>query len=71
MIDKKFDAKGIQNNGIWNHTANRYLENKPLTCPILHFNFHLQNGNIFAKLFALLGNTLKFPHSFFKSSSHI
>ena len=27
-IDEKFNAKGIQNNGIWNHTAKGYWENK-------------------------------------------
>ena len=26
-IDKKFNAKGIQNNSIWNHTAKGYWEN--------------------------------------------
>ena len=28
-IGEKFNAKGIQNNGIWNHTAKGYCENKP------------------------------------------
>ena len=28
-IDERFNAKGIQNNGIWNHTAKGYWENKP------------------------------------------
>ena len=39
-IDKKFYAKGIQNNGILNHTANKYWENKAfLTSLILRFIF--------------------------------
>ena len=26
--DTKFNSKGIQNNGIWNHTAKGYWKNK-------------------------------------------
>ena len=28
-VDEKFNAKGIQNNAIWNHTAKGYWANKP------------------------------------------
>ena len=39
-IDEKFNAKGIQNNGIWNYTAKGYWENKPfLNLP--YFTFRL------------------------------
>ena len=30
-IDEKFNAKGIQNNGISNHTAKEYWEKKPFS----------------------------------------
>ena len=29
-IDEKFNVKGMQNNGIWNHTAKLYREKKPI-----------------------------------------
>ena len=49
-FDEKFNAKGMQNNGIWNHTAKGYWENNPfLNLPFLRFDFHLQNGNFFLK----------------------
>ena len=49
-IDEKFNAKGIQNNVAWNHTAKGYWQHSPfLTCPTLRFDFHLQNSNIFVK----------------------
>ena len=37
-IDEIFNAKGLQNNGIWNHTAKGYRENKPfLNLPTFTF----------------------------------
>ena len=64
-IDEKFNAKGIQNNGIWNHTAKGYWENKPfLNRSILPFDVHLQNSNIFAKTVCTVRkfSYLKFSH---------
>ena len=39
-IGEKFDAKGVQNNSIWNHTAIEYWENKPFF-KLLYFTFRL------------------------------
>ena len=64
-IDEKFNAKGIQNNGIWNHTAKGFWENKPFSnCSILPFDVHLQNSNIFAKTVCAVRkfSYLKFSH---------
>ena len=64
-IDEKFNAKGIQNNGIWNHTAKGFWENKPFSnCSILPFDVHLQNSNIFAKTVCTVRkfSYLKFSH---------
>ena len=64
-IDEKFNAKGIQNNGIWNHTAKGYWENKPFSNrSILTFDVHLQNSNIFAKTVCAVRkfSYLKFSH---------
>ena len=64
-IDEKFNAKGIQNNGIWNHTAKGFCENKPFSnCSILPFDVHLQNSNIFAKTVCAVRkfSHLKFSH---------
>ena len=37
-IDEKFNTKGIQNKGIWNHTAKGYWENRPfLNLPYFTF----------------------------------
>ena len=41
------------------------------TCPILRFDFHLQNGNIFVKTVCAIRKYNKIPQSFFKSSSDI
>ena len=41
------------------------------TCLILLSDFHLQNGNIFAKSICATRKYNKIPWSFFKSSSHI
>ena len=39
-IDEKFNAKGVQNNGIWNHTAKGCWENKPfLNLPYFTIRF--------------------------------
>ena len=71
-IDKTFNAKGIQNNGIWNHTAKEYWENKPyFNFPYFTFRLPFTTVISLQKLFALLGNIIKFPRRFFKSSSHI
>ena len=53
-IDEKFNAKGIQNNGI--EKINPFL-----TCPILRFDFHLQNGNIFVKTVCAVKKYNKIP----------
>ena len=46
----KQNAKGIQNNGIWNHTAKGYWGNKPLyNSPNLTFWLSFINCNIFVK----------------------
>ena len=42
-----------------------------LTCPILCFNFHLQNGNILVKTICATGKYNKIPPEFFKSTFHI
>ena len=61
-IDEKFNAKGIQNNNLWNDIAKGYWENKAV----------LNLPNIFGKkLFTLLENITKFPQGFFKSSFYI
>ena len=39
-IDKNLNAKGIQNNGIWNHATKGYWENKPLL-NLPYFTFRL------------------------------
>ena len=67
-IDEKFNAKGIQNNGIWNHTAKGYWENKNpfLTCSILCFDFHLQNSNIFVKTVCTIRKYSKIPPELFQ-----
>ena len=60
--------KGTQNNGIWNHTARGYLENKSfLTCPILSFDFYLQNGNIFAKTVCAIRKYIKIAPELFQT----
>ena len=66
-IDRKFNAKGIQNNGIWSHTAKVYWENQPfLNLPYLSFDFHLQNGIIFAKTVCAIREYSKIPSELFE-----
>ena len=66
--DGKFNAKGIQNNGTWNHTANGYWENKPFLNLLNFFDFHLLNGSIVVKA---VNAIRKLPQSFPKSSLQI
>ena len=57
---KKFNAKGIQSNGIWDRRAKEHSENKPVS-------FSLYKMVIFLwKLSALLEYIIKFPQNFFK-----
>ena len=37
-----------------------------LTCPILHFDFHLQNGNIFVKIVCAIRKYNKIPPELFQ-----
>ena len=37
-----------------------------LTCPILHFDFHLQNGNIFVKTVCFIRKYNKIPPELFQ-----
>ena len=59
--DGKFNAKGIQNNGMWNHTANRYWENNPFLNLLNFFDFHLLNGSIFVKAVNAIRKIKKTP----------
>ena len=45
MFDEEFNAKGIQNNSIWDHIAKGYWENKPfLNLPYFTFRFPFTKG---------------------------
>ena len=49
-FDEKFNAKGMQNNDIWNHTAKGYWENNPfLNLPIFTFWLSFTKREFFPK----------------------
>ena len=62
-IDEKFNAKGIQNNGIWNHTTKGYWENKSF----LNLPYNTNRNNIKENplLYAWLSYILLFLNNIF------
>ena len=63
-IDEHFNAKGIQNNGIWNHTA-KDLQNKLfLNLPRFRFRLPFKNGTILVKTLSTATKYNKIPRAF-------